>query len=48
MSQQQVDEFDYMADEHDVADLIDEVEGDFYAREDENLGMYEYDLVCNH
>ena len=39
MSQQQVDEFDYMVDEHDAADLIDELEGDFYAREDGNLGM---------
>ncbi|CAO2831446.1 unnamed protein product [Amaranthus hypochondriacus] len=45
MSQQQVDEFDYMADDHDAADLIDEVEGDFYAREDGNLGMDEYDLL---
>lgn len=46
MSQQHVDEFDYMADEHDVADFIDEVDGEFYARDDGNIGMEEYDLVC--
>lgn len=45
MSEQQVDEFDYMADEHDVADFIDEVDGEFYARDDGNIGMEEYDLL---
>lgn len=47
MSEQQVDEFDYMADEHDVADFIDEVDGEFYARDDGNIGMEEYDLVSS-
>lgn len=47
MSQQQADEFDYMADEPDVADFIEDVDGEFFARDDGNIGVDESDLVCN-
>ena len=46
MSDQQVDEFDYMAEEHDVADFV-EVDDDYYARDDGNIGMEDYDHVSN-
>lgn len=42
MSDHQVDEFDYMAEEHDVADLV-EVDDEYYARDDGNIGMEDYD-----
>jgi len=46
MSDHQVDEFDYMAEEHDVADFV-EVDDDYYARDDGNIGMEDYDPVSN-
>ncbi|KAK9664505.1 hypothetical protein RND81_14G047200 [Saponaria officinalis] len=45
MSDNQIVEFEYMADDQDVVDLVDEVEGDYYARDDGNVGMDEYDLL---
>ncbi|KAL9237865.1 hypothetical protein vseg_012362 [Gypsophila vaccaria] len=45
MSDNQIVEFEYMADDQDVVDLVDDVEGDYYARDDGNMGVDEYDLL---
>jgi len=47
MANHNVDEFDYMAEEHEVDDIVDEVDEDYYARDDDNIEMDDYEAVCN-
>ncbi|XP_074276158.1 putative WD repeat-containing protein C2A9.03 [Silene latifolia] len=44
MADNQIVEFEYMADDQDVVDLVDEME-EYYGRDDVNMGMDEYDLL---
>ncbi|KAK9671376.1 hypothetical protein RND81_12G026100 [Saponaria officinalis] len=45
MAENQIVELEYMADEQDVVDLIDEMVDEYNARYDGNVGANEYDLV---
>ncbi|KAK9671361.1 hypothetical protein RND81_12G024900 [Saponaria officinalis] len=45
MAENQIVELEYMADEQDVVDLIDEMVDEYNARYDGNVGADEYDLV---
>lgn len=47
MANHNVDEFNYMAEEHEVDDIVDEVDEDYYARDDDNIEMDDYEAVCN-
>ncbi|KAH9617430.1 hypothetical protein KSS87_006065 [Heliosperma pusillum] len=45
MADNQIVEFEDMADDQDVVDLVDEMEEEYYGRDDGNMGMDEYDLL---
>lgn len=45
MDDHDVDEFDYMGEEHEVDDIVDEVDEDYYARDDENADMDDYEAL---
>lgn len=45
MANHNVDEFNYMAEEHEVDDIVDEVDEDYYARDDDNIEMDDYEAL---
>ncbi|KAH9616091.1 hypothetical protein KSS87_006853 [Heliosperma pusillum] len=45
MSDHRVVEFEYMGDEQDVVDFVDELNGEYYPRDDGNMEMDEYELL---